>query len=77
MAYSAKNLRDDLGKEIEQGYRATKVVKMAYKIHHNHCRELSPYLNNKLMQLTAMEEGSDFELSEGEVKLLIKELGRH
>ncbi|WP_419904936.1 hypothetical protein [Kiloniella sp.] len=77
MAYSAKNLCDDLGKEMEHGYRATKVAKLAGKIHNDHCQELSPYLDNKLMQLTAMEEGSDFEFSEGEIKHLIQELGSH
>ncbi|MEH6631441.1 MAG: hypothetical protein V7776_11460 [Halopseudomonas aestusnigri] len=77
MAYSAKNLCDDLGKEMEHGYRATKVARLAGKIHNDHCRELSPYLDNKLMQLTSMEEGSEFELSEGEFKHLIKELGSH
>ncbi|KKJ78744.1 hypothetical protein WH95_01320 [Kiloniella litopenaei] len=77
MAYSAKNLSEDLGKEMEHGYRASKVAKLASQIHHNHRRELSRYLDCKLMQLTAMEEGPEFEFSEGEMRHLISELRSH
>jgi hypothetical protein len=77
MAYSAKNLSEELGKEIAQGYRARKVAQLAGKIHYNHRRELSRYLDCKLMQLTAMEEGPEFELSEGEMQHLISELRSH
>ncbi|WP_120497424.1 hypothetical protein [Kiloniella sp. EL199] len=77
MAYSAKNLGDALGKEMAHGYRARKIARLASKIHHNHRRELSRYLDCKLMQLTAMEEGPEFELSEGEMQHLISELQRH
>ena len=77
MAYSAKNLCKDLGLEMEHGYRASKMAKLACRIHNDHCRELTPYLDSKLMQLTAMEEGPDFEFSEGEMRHLIQELGSH
>ena len=77
MAYSAKNLCEALGKEMEHGYRANKVAKLAGKIHNDHCQELTPYLDCKLLQLTAMEEGPDFEFSEGEMNHLIQELNTH
>ncbi|WP_085899427.1 hypothetical protein [Kiloniella majae] len=77
MAYSAKNLSEALGKEMAQGYRARKIAKLAGKIHHNHRSELSRYLDCKLMQLTAMEEGPEFEFSEGEMQHLISELRSH
>ncbi|MCZ4279815.1 hypothetical protein O4H49_03435 [Kiloniella laminariae] len=76
MAYSAKNLHEDLQNELKSGYNPRQISRAAVKIYRAHDRELSPYLDNKLLQLNTMQESPDLEFSEGEFRHLLQELNR-
>lgn len=74
MTYTAKTLSDTLLTELEQGYDVIRVSRMAFQLYQDYGLELSPELDEKILQLMAMEEGAEFECSEDEIRALAKEL---
>jgi hypothetical protein len=74
MSYTSMMLGDELERELKYGYDVVRIARMAFKIYHEHGRDLSSELDEMLLSLMAMEEGSEFEFSEEELWKLRKKL---
>ena len=72
--FTAKTLSDTLYAELEKGYNVVRISRVAFQIYQEHGRELTPELNEKILQLLAMEEGPEFEYSEVELRKLAEDL---
>lgn len=62
-----------LKKILEQGYDPIKVGNYSHIYYFNNVRELKGYLKYVIDELRFMEAGDEFEMTEQEVKELIKE----
>jgi len=72
MNYIAKIMGDELKRELSSGCDIVRIARMAFRIYHEHGLELSEKLDEIVLTLMAMEEGPEFELSECELRDLIK-----
>ena len=74
MSYSIKKFCHDLLEEIERGYEIKKISRWAYlKLTENY-RDIDPILEHKILQVVAMEEGSEFEMTEAEIRIFATQL---
>ncbi len=66
-----KMTRQDLGvflkKELAEGYDVVRIARAAFQIYQTQGQDLSEDLAEVLLQLTAMEDGPEFEFSELEL----------
>jgi len=74
MRYTEKMFGTTLNAELNKGYDVVRIARVAFKIYQEHGRELAPKLDEKILQLMAMEEGVEFEWSEDELRCLAEEL---
>ncbi len=74
MTYSALELKAEVEAELASGYEPIRLAKRAFQIYFEKGRDLDPALDATVMRLVAMEEGSEFELSEEEVLELLDQL---
>ena len=74
MTLTAKELSDVLQSELDKGYDVVRIARVAFQLYQEQGAELSSELDEKLLQLMAMEEGPEFEFSEHELKALVEEL---
>ena len=68
MTYSAHDFRRDLDRELDAGYDVVRIARFAFDIYQTRGRELSPKLDEKVVQVVAMEEGPEFEMTEDELR---------
>ncbi|CAG9000315.1 MAG: hypothetical protein CENE_02310 [Candidatus Celerinatantimonas neptuna] len=74
MTLTAKELSDVLQSELDKGYDVVRIARVAFQLYQEQGVELPSELDEKLLQLMAMEEGPEFEFSEDELKTLVEEL---
>ena len=74
MTLTAKELSSVLRAELDKGYDVVRVSRVAFQLYQEHGIELTPDIDEKLLQLMAMEEGPEFEYSEDELRALAEEL---
>lgn len=76
MTLTAKKLSSVLQAELDKGYDVVRVARVAFQLYQDYGVELTPDLDETLLQLMAMEEGSEFEYSEEELRVLVEKLAR-
>lgn len=74
MTLTARELSNVLQAELDKGYDVVRIARVAFQLYQDHGVELTPDLDEKLLQLMAMEEGPEFEFSEKELRGLVEEL---
>ncbi|MAM56185.1 MAG: hypothetical protein CMN25_02500 [Salinicola sp.] len=74
MTYSAEDAAAELEKGCAEGYDISKISKIAFDIYQSHGLDLCEYMDRKLLELMAMDEGPEFEMSEAEFLELIAEI---
>ncbi len=74
MTLTAKELSRVLQAELDKGYDVVRIARVAFKLYQDYGAELTPDIDEKLLQLMAMEESPEFEFSEEELKGLVREL---
>jgi len=74
MKYTEQILATELEDIIKDGIDIVKISKLAFNIYHNHRQDLPTRLDEILLQLMAMEEGPEFEMSHQEICELIQRL---
>lgn len=74
MTFTSNELSRVLQGELDKGYDVVRIARVAFQLYQDHGVGLSPDLDEKLLQLMAMEEGPEFEYSEDELRVLIEEL---
>jgi hypothetical protein len=74
MTYSAQILSDTLRFELEKGFDVIRIARVAFQIYQEHGLELTPELDDIILQLMAMEDGPEFAFSEDEFQKLIEKL---
>lgn len=74
MTFTAKELSNVLQVELDKGYDVVRIARVAFQLYQDHGVGLAPDLDQKLLQLKAMEEGPEFEYSEEELRRLVEEL---
>lgn len=74
MTYGASKLKADLENELAKGYDPVRIAKQVFKVYFEQGRDIDPEIDNVMMQLVAMEQGPDFELSEAQFRALLKTL---
>ena len=74
MTLTAKELSSVLQVELDKGYDVVRIARVAFQLYQDHGVRLAPDLDQKLLQLMAMEEGPEFEYSEEELRRLVGEL---
>jgi len=74
MSLTAKKLSGVLQAELDKGYDIVKIARVAFQLYQDHGVELTPDLDETLLQLMAMEEGPEFEYSEDELRALVEKL---
>lgn len=74
MTFTAKELSSVLRAELDKGYDVVRIARVAFQLYQDHGIGLAPNLDEKLLQLMAMEEGPEFEYSEEELRALSEEL---
>lgn len=74
MTLTAKKLSSALQAELDKGYDIVRIARVAFHLYQDHGVELTPDLDETLLQLMAMEEGPEFEYSEEELRALVEKL---
>jgi hypothetical protein len=75
MKYSKQQFVRELKDQIDTGYNPVRIAQWAHnEIYLKHSRYLEQGLQELLMQLIAMEEGPEFEISESELRKLADDL---
>ena len=74
MTFTAKDLSSVLEAEPDKGYDVVRIARTAFQLYQDHGVELTPDLDEKLLELMAMEEGPEFEFSEEALRRLTEEL---
>ncbi len=74
MSYTADDFRRDLEQELSKGFDIVRIARMALSVYQKNCREISPELSKKMLQIIAMEEGPEFEFSEVELRAFARSL---
>ncbi len=74
MMLTSKELGRVLHAELDNGYDVVRISRIAFQLYQEYGVEIAPELDEKLLQLMAMEEGPEFEYSEEELRLLAKQL---
>ncbi len=74
MTLTAKELSSVLQAELDKGYDVVRVSRVAFQLYQDQGVGLTPDIDEKLLQLMAMEEGPEFEFSEDELRALAEEL---
>lgn len=74
MTLTAKEFSRILQAELDKDYDVVRIARVAFQLYQKHGVELTPDLDEKLLQLIAMEEGPEFEFSQEELKGLVREL---
>jgi hypothetical protein len=68
MNYTLNQFGTDLLAELNRGYDVVRISRWAYTRYLERCRALDPGLGEKIMEVVAMEEGPEFEMSENELR---------
>ena len=68
MTYTKKLFADELLHQLSSGYDVVRIARWAFSIYMSHSRELELGLKSEIMQVVAMEEGPEFEMSEQELR---------
>ena len=74
MKLTSKKLGSIILTELETGYEVVKVSRIALDLYQDSEIELTPEINNLLLELIAMEEGPEFEFSEKDLFELANKL---
>ena len=74
MTYTKKQFAKELRDQLRYGYDVKRISRRAYKIYMEYCDKFEPGLRDVVMEIVAMEEGYEFEMSEDEILELVKEL---
>jgi hypothetical protein len=74
MTLTEKELGGILQVELDKGYDVVRIARVAFQLYQYYGIELATNLDEKLLQLMAMEEGPEFELSEYELRSLSDDL---
>ena len=77
MTLTTKELGTILQSELDKGYDIVRISRAAFQLYQDHGVELNSDLNEKLLQLMAMEEGPEFEYSEEELRKLANDLAEN
>ena len=70
MTYSKKEFGQSLKKQLLSDYDVVRLARWTHSLFLEHSSHLEPGLQEILMQLAAMEEGTEFEFSEAELREL-------
>lgn len=76
MNYTRKQFAADLFDEMNRGYDVIRMARWAYSWYLERSRFLEPGLREKIMEVVAMEEGPEFEMSENELREFALSLSR-
>jgi hypothetical protein len=60
--------------ELERGYDVVKISRKAFQIYQEYGVNLTSEMDEKLLELIAMEEGPEFEYSEEEFRSMLESL---
>ena len=74
MMYTSADFRRDLESEMDNGYDIVRIARFAFMIYQKHGGGLSQELDEKVLQVAAMEEGPEFEMTEDELRRFAKKL---
>ncbi|MDP2572699.1 hypothetical protein Q8W40_10940 [Vibrio penaeicida] len=74
MTLTANELSSVLQAELDKGYDVVRIARVAFQLYQDYGVELTPDIDEKLLQLMAMEEGPEFEFLEEELRGLVREL---
>jgi len=73
MSYTKMDFEASFKQEMAKGYDMIRVARWAHREYLEHGPEFEPGLLPVIMQLIAMEEGPEFEMTENEVRAFINE----
>lgn len=65
-----QKIGEELKNILSKPHDVIKIARWAEHIYANHCRELSPELDDLIMALSVMEHGPEFEYTEQELELI-------
>jgi len=74
--YTGADFASELGRELAKGFDAVRIARWSYQTYLLNVHDMEKGLKDKIMDLVLMEEGPQFELSEGEIRALIDELSK-
>ncbi len=74
MGYSKKQFGKELRKQLELDYGVKKLSFWAYGIYLKNCNKFEPGLKDIVMDIVAMAEGIEFEISKDELMTMSQEL---
>jgi hypothetical protein len=68
MSYTLKQFGTELLGELSLGFEVVRISRWAHGRYVSNCRGLDAAVRGTIMQVVAMEEGPEFEMSESELK---------
>jgi hypothetical protein len=68
MSYTLKQFGTELLRELSIGFEVVRISRWAHGRYLANCRGLDAAVRGTIMQVVAMEEGPEFEMSESELK---------
>lgn len=74
MTYSKKDFANDLEKQLNQGYCPKNIGNWAHKMYLQYCGKIGNELEEIIIDLFVLEEGSEFELPEASLRELVQKL---
>ena len=72
--YLKKRFAKELREQLCLGYDIKRISRWAFDIHFKYCDRFEPGLRDTVMEISTMEEGFEFEMSEDELFKLAKDL---
>lgn len=74
MTYSKRDFARDLKAQLDLGYEPKRIGSWAHKMWLKHCREIDSDLDEIMVDLFVLEEGSEFEVPESKLRELVERL---
>jgi hypothetical protein len=74
MSYTKKDFGQRLRNRLSAGYDVVKIARWAHREFLENIGELDPRLDAEVMKVIAMEEGPEFEMTEGELQDMARRL---
>ncbi len=74
MTYSKREFAKDLKAQLDLGYEPKRIGSWAHKMYLQHCGRIDTDLEEIMVDLFVLEEGSEFECPESKLRELVKSL---
>lgn len=74
MRYTLKDFGTDLLNEVGRGYDVVRLARWAMRLYSDRCRDFEEGVKDAVMEVVVMEEGTEYEMTEQELRRFAERL---